>query len=567
MSLPSIMSPRTVLSSIASALLIVRAICVPTSLESRDISSRAAPDDEWTGWGGNIYNNRWSANNSEISSSNAASLAPQCQYSYHLGVSATPTVIGDMVYYPTWSGQFVALNYKTCVALWNISVADIINDYAPVTSLQKSVLQVASRSSPQIDGEVLYFTTIVNALLVAVDLHSGALLATLQINPHPLSILTMSPTVYNGRIFIGASSFEEAAADFVPDYPCCSFLGNMAAIDFDKSSAKFNVAWNVSMLPSGQGWSGAAVWGSQPPIDIARSQVFIGTGNVYTVPPAYQECINQTANITVIADGSVPSTCIPTNVYQEAIIAFDLATGAINWSRQLTPLDAWTLACGTIGGAVPKNNTLCPYNPGPDADFGMAPTFVPGSKSTPQGQDTLVIGQKNGDLHALSAQAGTPFWSTMTSPDGSGGGLIWGIAVDEDQIYFTAANTGFQTWQLQPSGQTIVNSAFGAAKLIDGTLLWEIASPQNSSSVVPPSVVNDVVFFGRTAENITGNSQATHGGLVVLNKMTGEIIKDYDLDINFHGGIAIQSQYVMFGTGYTPSAAWNGSGEFHVWSV
>lgn len=567
MSPPNIMSPRTVLSSIASALLVASAICAPTSLESRDISSPAAPGDEWSGWGGNIYNNRWASNNSEISSSSAASLVQKCQYTYHLGVSATPTVNGDVVYYPTWGGQFVALNYKTCTALWNISVADIINDYAPVTSLQKQVLQPVSRSSPQIDGNVLYFTTVVNALLVAVDLNSGALLAKLQINPHPLAQLTMSPTVYNGRIFIGASSFEEVAADTVPGYQCCSFLGNMAGIDFDKTSAQFNVAWNVSMLPSGQGWSGAAIWGSQPPIDAARSQVFIGTGNVYTVPPAYQECINQTANITVIADGLVPSTCIPSNVYQEAIMAFDLETGDINWSRQLSPLDAWQLACGTIGGGVPKNDTLCPFNPGPDADFGMAPTFVPGSNSTPQGKDTLVIGQKNGDLHALSAQAGTPFWSTITSPDGSGGGLIWGIAVDEDQVYFTAANTGLQTWQIQPSNQTIVNSAFGAAKLIDGSLVWETASPENSSSLVPPTVVNDVVFFGRTGENITGNSQATHGGLVVVNKMTGEIIKDYDLNSNFHGGVAVQNQYVMFGTGYSPTAAWNGSGEFQVWSV
>jgi hypothetical protein len=36
--------------------------------------------------------------------------------------------------------------------------------------------------------------------------------------------------------------------------------------------------------------------------------------------------------------------------------------------------------------------------PGPDADFGMAPSFVPGSRSTPYGKDTLVVGQKNGNL-------------------------------------------------------------------------------------------------------------------------------------------------------------------------
>lgn len=37
------------------------------------------------------------------------------------------------------------------------------------------------------------------------------------------------------------------------------------------------------MLPPPYGpgeWSGAAIWGSQPSIDVERQQVFIATGNV-----------------------------------------------------------------------------------------------------------------------------------------------------------------------------------------------------------------------------------------------------------------------------------------------
>ena len=33
----------------------------------------------------------------------------------------------------------------------------------------------------------------------------------------------------------------------------------ISAVDFDKASKKFNIAWNVNMLPPGEGWSGAAV--------------------------------------------------------------------------------------------------------------------------------------------------------------------------------------------------------------------------------------------------------------------------------------------------------------------
>ena len=104
--------------------------------------------------------------------------------------------------------------------------------------------------------------------------------------------------------------------------------------------------------------------------------------------------------------------------------------------------------------------------------------------------------------------------------------------------------------------------------MLDGTVLWETAAPQDALSDVPPSVVNDVVFVGRTGENRTGNYELTQGGLIAMNKVTGKVIKDYDLEINFHGGIAIQGKYIMFGTGYTYAAAtFNGTGALHVWSL
>jgi hypothetical protein len=52
----------------------------------------------------------------------------------------------------------------------------------------------------------------------------------------------------------------------------------------------------------------------------------------------------------------------------------------------------------------------------------MMPIFIPGSASTPYGQDTAILSQKNGNLYALSAQAGTPFRATSIGPDGNVGG-------------------------------------------------------------------------------------------------------------------------------------------------
>ena len=171
---------------------------------------------------------------------------------------------------------------------WQVNVTELIMNFAPISQVQLMTSIPVSRTSPQVDGDVLYFGTLTHALLFAVNVNTGIILGSIQISPHPLSILSMSPTVYNGRVLIAASSQEELAARLVANYKCCSFVGNMAALTFDRLSGQFNVAWNVSMLPDPAGdWAGASTWGSQPSIDPVRSQTTIATGNVYSLPKSF----------------------------------------------------------------------------------------------------------------------------------------------------------------------------------------------------------------------------------------------------------------------------------------
>lgn len=539
----------------------------PTSTESCFAATGTAipPDGtEWSGWGANVFNNRWASQNTEVTSSSISSLTQHCKIDYPFGVSAAPTISGDVAYYPTWGGLLVALNYKTCQTKWQVNVTQLIAEFAPITELQLAISSPVSRTSPQIDGDILFFGTLTHAVVFAAEIGTGGILGSIQINPHPTAILTMSPTFYGGQLFIGSSSQEEIAAA-VPRYLCCSFVGNMVALTFDRSAGEFSVSWNVSMLPDPPGnWSGAAIWGSQPAIDPERSQVLIATGNVYTLPTEFNLCQNQSMKVDVIAQGLTLDPCLPPDVYEESVIALDLDTGLVNWVNQLSPLDAYNVACNPTAPADTKQN--CPFSAGPDADFGMAPTFVPGSNCTPHGLDTVVVGQKNGNLYAISAQAGRLFWSTATSPDGSDGGLSFGIAVDDSKVYFTAINFNGIAWQLQPSNRTISDSAFGAASLADGTILWDTQSmPNTSLSLVPPSVVNDVMLVGRSGVNTSDAFAGTGGSFYALNSASGAFLKEISLDANFHGGIAVQDQYVMFGTGYQEFA--NGTGSFYVMSV
>ncbi|KAH6986713.1 quinon protein alcohol dehydrogenase-like superfamily [Ilyonectria destructans] len=525
--------------------------------------AQAAPESSWEGWGGSIYNNRWASTNHAISSSNIKSLTEHCKITYVNGTSATPTISHGIAYYPTWNGSFVALDYQDCNVKWQINVTAIIEDYAPISAEQRAIIRAVSRTSPQINGDVLYFGSQTHSLIVAVDLRTGKTLGVTQINPHPMAIVTLSPTFYKGLIFAGASSAEETAAAFIPGYNCCSFVGNVVALRFDHTG-NFATVWNVTTLPPGSGegngtWSGAAVWGSQPSIDTSRRQVLFATGNVYSAPEEFLKCdaVNENA-----MSGNA-SCVLPPDVWQESVLALDIYSGQPKWVRQLSPLDAWTVACG-VPSFYPGDQALCPPHPGPDADFGMAPAFVSGSRGalTPSDDDVVTLGQKNGNLYALAADNGSVMWSTVTSPGGLAGGLSWGVGVDNQRVYFTAINSLNRPWRLQPANTTsITNSGFGAASLTNGSLLWEIGAPQNNSAYVPPTVVGDVVISGRS-----GPAKLTAlgaGGLLVMEKETGNILVDYALDTTFRGGIAVQDRYIMFGTGYNGAP----SGSFYVLAV
>ena len=500
---------------------------------------------QWSGWGGNIFNNRVASPDVEVSSKSLSSLSQHCKIDHPVGVSATPVIEGTIAYYPTWGGLFLAVNYQTCQVVWQVNVTKIITDFGPIVGTE-IITKPISRTSPAIDvnGGVLYFATQTHALLVALDVNSGKMLGLQQVSSHPQAIITQSPTFFDNQIFVGVSSQEESAAVSIPNYKCCSFIGSMTSWTFNRLGRTFRHVWSHDMLPYNTEWSGVAVWGSQPAIDPGRRQVFIGTGNTYTTPTQFEKCVNETA-----------ATCLPQDVLQESVIAFDIDTGRMNWINRVGALDAWTVAC--IKPGEPQN---CPEFPGPDSDFGMAPSFVP-SPNGDSRQDLLVVGQKNGILHQFNAATGEMVWATQVAPGGVGGGLSWGVAADSSRAYFTAINSANVSWNLMPSGQAIHSSGYGAADIKTGKILWETQTPVNNAAYGPPSVVNDIIIVTRSGENTpTGNT--TMGGMVVLNKATGAILGDIEVAAIARGGVAAFGRYLLFGTGYN---GFTGTGSLYVY--
>jgi outer membrane protein assembly factor BamB len=520
----------------------------------------------WLGFGGNLYNNRWAGSDAVVDINNIGTLKPHCQKAYDPGVSAAPLVEDGVAYYPTWNGLLVALDYEKCNTLWTMNVIELIlKERGDSSAVVATGAALASRTTPVSDGNVLYIGTLARALVVAVDKHTGRVIDTLSIGKHPLAILTQSPTLYNGRLFIGVSTTESGGPALDPSYKL-SHHGSMNAVAL--RHGRLALLWTTDMIPRGANFSGASVWGSQPSIDPIRQQVFVGTGQLFSLPPEIVECQDANRNLKANTEHLTHEPCMPRNVYQTSVLALDIATGNINWYKTLGPLDAWNAACAPFllpgGGTTP--GPQCPKTVGNDTDFGMAPAFVLGSEGTPQGKDVVVAGQKNGNLYAFSAQTGTVMWGRSVAPGGLEGGLSWGVAVDNRAVYYTALNSGRENFTL-PSGEVISSSAFGAVDLRDGSTLWTTAAPRNTSSVVAPTVVNNVVLTG-----VSGNWSAGSpfpvgpGSFLALNKFTGEILREIPLNAYFRGNIAAVHEYVMFGTGYGGLQA-PAKGAFEVWKL
>ena len=217
--------------------------------------------------------------------------------------------------------------------------------------------------------------------------------------------MTGSPVLYESRLYVPVSSVEEVAGGR-PAYECCRFRGSVVALD----AATGKVIWKSFAIPAEprptrktpagkQLWgpAGAAIW-SSPTIDVKRRLIYVGTGNAYSEPAAETS---------------------------DAILAIDMATGDVRWSRQMTPNDVFVMGCQAT-------NPNCPEKVGPDFDFGAPPIL----RSLSGGRDILVAGQKSGVAYGLDPdRAGAIVWQFRAGQGGPLGGIEWGMAADDERVY------------------------------------------------------------------------------------------------------------------------------------
>ena len=384
----------------------------------------------WNGWGAGLTNAR--AQSKDAAGLAAADVSKlKLKWAFGLPGATSggtqPVVAGGHVYIGDAEGDLFALDAKTGCIHWHTEIEAGI----------RSAITLGARNG---GGLTAYFGDQA-ANMYAVDAATGKVLWKVKVDDHPQAAITAAVALYGGRLYVPVSSREEAkVAD--PRYPCCVFRGSVLALDaatgkqiwktftIDEKAVpgKKNSAGVVIMGPSG-----APVWNT-PTMDGKRNALYVGTGNNYS-PPA-----------TILSD---------------SVVAFDMDTGKIKWRRQQTENDIWNGTCRRPD----REAAACPDADSPDVDFSVSPVLVDAN-----GKSMLVVGNKSGMIWALDPdQQGKTVWQQQVGKGSSGGGVLWGLAVDGERVY--VPNGFFDAKTPDASG------GMAAIALNDGHALWSTPNP------------------------------------------------------------------------------------------
>src|SRR6266403_6129120 len=221
----------------AAALIGVLLFVSPLSAQSRSAGSRSG---QWPIAGQSLNNNWNQPAEHEIGPASVKNLTPQWVFTTGGDVSATPTVFGDAIYFPDWGGNLFAVKKNSGRLIWSHKISDY-ND----------VGGSVSRVSPAVDGDQLIIGDILSptqahngANVISVDRNKGTLRWITHVESHPAAIITGSPVVFDGIVYVGVSSNEENLAEN-PAYPCCTFRGSVVALDA-KTGA---MLWKTFVVP------------------------------------------------------------------------------------------------------------------------------------------------------------------------------------------------------------------------------------------------------------------------------------------------------------------------------
>ncbi|MDW3219001.1 MAG: PQQ-binding-like beta-propeller repeat protein [Acidimicrobiales bacterium] len=420
----------------------------------------------WTAFGFNYRNTRANPFESTISAANVPQLTESWNHSGVDGVTSTPATIGDWVYFGSWDGYLRGVDRADGSLRWETQLTS------------GSGAGVMVDATPAISGDMIYVGD-GQGEFHALDRLTGAVEWSLQLDNHPQTRLFGSPVVVDDLVIVGVASYELALVK--EDY---TFRGSVVAMDKTTGVEQ----WRLYTTPDDEtAGAGVSVW-STPAIDLSRGLLYIGTGNTYEEPAAPMS---------------------------DALLAVDYTTGELEWIRQFTEGDVYT-----IFGTPPQ---------GPDADIGAAPNLF-----TIGGQDVVGVGDKAGVYAVLDRDTGATVWARQLTEGSHLGGVMLTSAYADGTI-FAASNVMADAFDYTSAANT---SEVFALDADDGSILWQRTLPAASFGAV--SHANGVVYL-----------PTTPGTVYALSAADGTELWSEDLGADLGGGVSISD-----GTLYAPYGFW-----------
>ena len=416
--------------------------------------SRAVPvvrRGSWLIYGRDLANSRANTSSGGLPARAVPSIVRSWSKDGIVGVVGTPTVSGGVAYFADLTGTVWAVDASSGRLRWQSRVAPGVVGASAVSG---GFVYVAS-------GNTLY----------GLDRSSGTIRWKVVTNANSFAQISASPVVFGGRVIIGTASFEVMVRS--SQY---TFQGSVGAFDAQTGRALWNFVTTPNDESSG---AGEGIW-STPAIAPKLGLLFVGTGQNLSPPPGPLE---------------------------DSILAIDVRTGQLRWSRQFFTNDVFS--AGHPGGY--------------DYDFGASPNLW-----SAHGRTLVGDGEKSGTFVALDAATGRVVWQRALTPGGPFGGVL-GSGAYVDGRLVVSANIG----KANPKASKVLalNPATGAVE-------W---TQQLAGNVYGPvSAVPGVAFVG------TDQRQ-----MVALQTSTGRELWTFSAPGPVASGPSIVDGRVLWGYGFT----------------
>lgn len=518
-------------------------LLVLLSFSALVISADGPGPFQWPMIGNDISGTRSQPFEHDIDPHNVSSLVPKWVLTTAGDVSATPAVVSlklddrdvhdqrrrsrTTVFFPDWGGRLWSVNGDTGDVIWSRAVADYTG-----------IAGAISRTSPAYADGMIFIGDL-NGNMMGVDAETGDLVWLTELDPNPIAIVTTSPVVLGDRLFIATSSSGGGV-------PRQIFRGSMIALDIHTGE----IVWQTFVLPDNGGVPGGFAGGAfvnPPAIDIENGLVIGAAGQLYTQPAAVAACLSADP------DGW-DEACFPSNAYFNSVIAFDVRTGAPQWSFRGAGPDARRLGCGDDPPA------WCPAWQDNFSvwDFAGSGANVFNARVNGRNRRVVGIGEKSGVYWLFDARRGDLLWATLVGHGDDPGGIQWGTAVDGTRIYAAIGHNRIAVPYELPSGETITGGSWAALDPSTGAILWQTPDPLGAPDLGALTEANGVIYAGSMSH--TGDQ------MYALDASSGAILWRYPAGGSVVAGPAVVQGTVYWGSGYARTGG-VGNDQFYAFSV